>query len=82
MGLGAWQATCSVLGSFRKWLTTLQNRLPSVSPCLKSNAPGPGREEAGLGECHELVPQVGGAQCSRGYSATTQDTVPVINMCG
>ena len=41
MGLGAWQATCSSLGSFRKWRTTRQNSVPLVSPCLKSNAPGP-----------------------------------------
>ncbi len=46
MGLGAWQATCSALGSFRKWRTTRQNSVMFVSPCRKSNAPGPARGRA------------------------------------
>jgi hypothetical protein len=45
MGLGAWQATCSSVGSLMKWRTTFQNSVPFVSPCLKSNAPGPERAQ-------------------------------------
>ena len=29
------------MGLCRKWPTTFQKREPLVSPCLKSNAPGP-----------------------------------------
>lgn len=43
-GLGAWQATCCGLGGSTRERTTRQKGLvPLVSPCVKSNAPGPAR---------------------------------------
>ena len=41
MGFGAWQAICSAVGSLRKSRTRRQKVVPFVSPCVKSNAPGP-----------------------------------------
>lgn len=41
MGFGAWQAVASAEGSLMKLRTTLQKSVPLLSPCWKSNAPGP-----------------------------------------
>ena len=63
MGLGAWHASCSLVGLVMKLRTRRQKAVPLVSLCLKSKAPGPaakvvrGRRR---GCRHELVSWGGG----------------------
>ena len=40
-GFGAWQSSRAWEGGIKKCPTLRQNRVPCVSPCLKSKAPGP-----------------------------------------
>ena len=54
MGLGAWHAVCSGEALLMKRLTMRQNKVPLVSPCLKSKAPGP-REQSSTSVFDKLL---------------------------
>ena len=41
IAFGAWQSTCSCVGTLRIPLSVFQQRFKLVSPCVKSNMRGP-----------------------------------------